>query len=118
MPKPLKKIGKGLWQSVWGAVVGFALMSVVSLFVKLGIFPDWSVTVLGIVNLVSSLLMLKAMKRWAVLYAVGWLAGASIFLYLGLLSTLGIILNIAAPIAILVLRFVVWVRKGARQAFG
>lgn len=118
MPRPLKKMGEGLWKSIWSALLGFALMSIISLFVKLSIFPDWTVTALGAVNLVSSLLMLRSMRQWAVLYAVGWLAGASIFLYFGLFDTLAIVLNIVAPIPILMLRFVVWVRRGARQAWG
>ena len=118
MPKPLKKIGKGLWQSILGALVGFALMSVVSLFVKVGVFPEWAVTALGVFNVVSSLLMLKAAKRWAVLYAVGWLAGGAVFLYLGLFGTLDIILNVAAPILILLFRFLIRVGKGTRRVLG
>jgi hypothetical protein len=112
----VKKLKSGLGQAISSTLIGLLLVTAVSFCVTQGWIPSYSTLLLSIFNIITSLLSMRKMRGWGVFYAFGWLAGAFIFNALGLFGTADIIFNIAAPIAILVLRFVLWVKNSISKA--
>ncbi len=108
----MKKLRKGFKAMVAAFITSFILVGAVNFLVDKEILPGYSATVLLVFNIVMSIISLPKMRRWGISYAIGWLAGAIILAVLGLMDTVGIVLNIIAPSVFLGLRIVMRVRKG------
>jgi hypothetical protein len=112
----MKRMKSGLFQALSSALIALFLVVAVSFGVKQEWIPAYSTIVLSIFNIITSLLSLKKMRRWGIFYTIGWLAGAVLFYYLGLLDTLDIVFNIVAPITMLFLRLYLALKKAVKTA--
>jgi hypothetical protein len=112
----MKKMKSGLVKAISSTLIGLMLVSAISYFAKEGWIPSYSVTLLGVFNIITSILTLSKMRRWGVFYGLGWLTGAFIFNALGLLGTVDIVFNIAAPIVIILLRLFMAVKNSLQKA--
>jgi hypothetical protein len=111
----LKKLKSGLGQAVVSTLIGLILVLAISYLVKMGWIPAYSTTILSFFNIAASILAMRKMRRWGIFYAIGWLAGAFLFNALGLFETIDVIFNIVAPIVILILRFLLWVKNSLQK---
>jgi hypothetical protein len=112
----MRKLKSGLMQAASSTLIGLILVSATSYFAKQGWIPSYSPILLGVFNIVASVLTLSKMRRWGIFYGLGWLAGAFIFNALGLLGTVDIVFNIAAPIVIMLLRLLIVIRNSLQRA--
>lgn len=108
----MKKAKKGLVAAVTGIIMGIGLTTVVNYLVNNGTVPGYWSWVFVLVSIVGNLATLKSMRRGAVFYTIGWLAGS--VLLRDLLGPADFVFNIAAPAAILVLRVWLWIKKPFR----
>jgi hypothetical protein len=111
----LKKLKSGLGQAVVSTLIGMILVISVSYLVKIDWIPAYSTTILSLLNIAASLLAMRKMRRWGIFYAIGWLTGAFLFNALGLFEPIDVVFNIVAPIVILILRFLLWVKNSLRK---
>jgi len=58
-----------------------------------------------------NILLIKSMLSWGVFYTIGWLIGSVVFFEVGLLGTWDIILYIVLPVAVLIVRLVIGIRR-------
>jgi hypothetical protein len=111
----LKKLKSGLGQAVVSTLIGLILVISVSYFVEMGWIPAYSTTILSCLNIAASILAMRKMRRWGIFYVIGWLTGAFLFNALGLFEPIDVIFNIVAPIIILMLRFLLWIKNSLRK---
>ena len=111
--KHIKKLQSGLLGSIVGIILGIVGISIINFFVKDGSLPGYFVPLFSAINVVTTLISINSMrfKRFGTFYAVGWLIGS--FIFKDILSPLDYFLNIIAPVAILVLRFTLWIKKAS-----
>jgi hypothetical protein len=107
----MKKIKTGLTQSVASIVIGFVITTAVAFLAEKGWIPSYSVILLSLFNIITSILSMLKMRRWGVFYAIGWLISSIVFAWIGLLGTTGIIFNIIVPLAILGIRLMLWINQ-------
>ena len=105
--KSVKKLGGGLKAAIVGLLLGIILTSIINYLVGIGWLPGYSQLVFSVISLILNLFTLTQMRSWGVFYSVGWLAGSLIFI--GMMSTTDIILNIGAPILIFAIRLALWI---------
>jgi hypothetical protein len=111
----MKRMKSGLFQALSSTLIGLFLVMAVSFCVKQEWIPSYSTIILSIFNIIASLVSLKKMRRWGIFYTFGWLAGAILFYYLGLLDTVDIIFNIAAPVIMFFLGLVLSVKNSLKK---
>lgn len=112
----MKKLKSGLVEALSSTIIGLALIAAVSFCADKGWIPAYSTIILSVINIIASIISIRKMRKWGIFYACGWLAGAFIFNALGLFDNWDIFFNIAVPIIILVLRFILWVSKPFAKA--
>jgi hypothetical protein len=117
--KPRKRsnasLKSGFLQAVISLVMGILLFYILGYLVNKDLIPSYSLTIFGIINILSNLISIISMRSWGIFYTIGWLAGSLIFKEMGLLDTTDFVLNIIVPIAILALRLILWTRKRVKQ---
>ena len=107
--KPVKKLGSGLKAAIIGVVFGIILTFLINFMVEVGWLPDFAQPVFSVVSIIGNILTLTKMRSWGIFYTVGWLSGS--FLFMGMMSTTDLVLNIVVPILIFLIRFVLWVKQ-------
>jgi hypothetical protein len=112
MKRSTKKIKGGFKESVLSIIIGFILTLLISTLVGNGWIPDYSLTLFTILNVIGNILTLNKMRFWGLFYTIGWMFASLAFViaFPDLLSTLEIVLNIMAPVLILFIRFLYWIR--------
>jgi hypothetical protein len=112
MKRSTKKIKVGFKESVLSIITGFILTLLISILVGNGWIPDYSLTLFTLVNVIGNILTLYKMRFWGLFYTIGWMFASLAFViaFPDLLSTLEIVLNIMAPVLILFIRFLFWIR--------
>src|SRR5512137_2444888 len=112
MKRSTKKIRVGFKESVVSIIIGFILTLLISTLVGNGWIPDYSLTLFTVFNIIGNILTLNKMRFWGLFYTIGWMVASLAFViaFPDLLSTLEIVLNIMAPVLILVIRFLYWIR--------
>lgn len=107
----MKKLKSGLLQAIFSALIGLILTTIVGLCAKQGWIPSYSPLVLSVINIILNIITINKMRRWGIFYTFGWLAGSFAFKALGLMDTTDLIFNIIVPVAILVIRLILWFRS-------
>jgi hypothetical protein len=107
----VKKLKSGLVQAVVSTLIGLILTTIVGLCAKQGWIPSYSPLALTIVNVILNIITINKMRRWGIFYTFGWLAGSLAFKALGLMDTTDLIFNIMVPMAVLLIRLVLWFRS-------
>ncbi|HXY74342.1 MAG TPA: hypothetical protein VEH58_03355 [Dehalococcoidales bacterium] len=107
----MKKIKAGLVKAISSAIIGFFVTTVVTFLANKGYIPSYSIIILSVFNMITSILTMLKMRRWGIYYAIGWVISSAILAWIGLLGTTGIIFNIVIPVIILLIRFVLWLSK-------
>lgn len=102
----MKNAKRGLVAAVTGILIGIGLAAVVTWLVQNGSLPEYWAWLFVFIGVIGNLATLKHMRRGAVFYTIGWLAGA--ILLRDLLEPLEFALSILAPAGILALR--VWLK--------
>lgn len=96
----------GLKRALGEVASGIVTSAVVDAFLSSGSLPPASAVLFGIMNMVSTVVLLLAMPFWGTVYLVGWLFGLWIMLQAGLLGILEAFVFFGVPLAILVIRII------------
>jgi hypothetical protein len=120
MPRRSRKktnsgLKSGFLQAIISLIAGLLLTYVLGYLVNNQIIPSYSLTIFSIINILSNIISIISMRSWGLFYTIGWLGGSLIFIEMGFLETPDFILNIIVPIAILVLRLILWAQKRAKR---
>jgi len=107
----MKKIKAGLVKAISSAIIGFFVTTVVTFLANKGYIPSYSIIILSVFNMITSILTMLKMRRWGIYYAIGWVISSAILAWMGLLGTTGIIFNIVIPSGILLIRLILWLSK-------
>jgi hypothetical protein len=111
----MKKFRVGLKQVIIEIILGFLTPVILKLPVYTGLVPKETIIWIDLIIVVLNIIMIFSMRSWGIIYTLGWLLGSFVFMELGLLDTLSILLYIAAPIALLALRLVLFILKPLRK---
>jgi hypothetical protein len=109
--KKVKKFKFGLKQIVLEVVTGLLTTLVIKILANQGWLPDKVLLFINIVLIIGNILLIKKMWSWGVFYTVGWLIGSFIFFKIGLLGTWDIILYIILPIAAVIIRLTLSLKR-------
>ncbi len=111
----MKKLKSGFFQAIWSIIIGFIITAAVQLCVKEGWVPAYSTVILSAFNIIANIFTLRKVRGWGIFYTLGWLAGSFIFKEVGLLETIDFIFNIIAPICLLFVRLLIWIRDSSHK---
>jgi|WetSurMetagenome_2_1015567.scaffolds.fasta_scaffold587685_2 hypothetical protein len=109
--KKVKKFKIGLKQIIIEVVTGLLTTVGLQLLTNSGILPSNIVTIVNILLVVLNILLIKAMWSWGLFYTVGWLIGSFVFFKTGLFGTWDFILYIVLPLAVIVIRAIMAVKR-------
>jgi hypothetical protein len=103
-------VQSGLGDVIVKVIVGIAIAAFLAAF---RILPSmepyfWMVDIVGWIGFGTFVL---AIHKWSFGYIIGWASGAWVLLSSGLMHSEEIIVNIAVPIIILVLRLYLFIKK-------
>lgn len=112
----MKRLKSGLYQATLSVVVGLILMTAVGFCTNKGWIPSYSPLLLSLFNILANILTLNKMRRWGIFYTFGWLAGSFVFSTLGWMETADLIFNIAVPIVLFLIRFLLWLKNTFRRS--
>jgi hypothetical protein len=105
----MNKAQRGAVEAITGIVVGVILMTTVNAFAQDGTLPKYFVWLFGLFSFAANIVTLNYLRFAGLLYAIGWLIGAS--LVISLLSPIDIAFNIVGPIIIIILRIWFWIKS-------
>jgi len=113
--KPIKKkINKfkfGLKQIILEVLSGILTTFILMWLSDQGWLPDNAALIINIILIIMNLLLIKSMFSWGIFYTVGWLIGSFIFLEFGMLGTWNMILYIVLPVAVILVRLIIVVKR-------
>jgi hypothetical protein len=109
--KKIKKFKIGLKQIIIEVVTGLLTTLGLQLLTNSGFLPSYIITIINILLIVFNIFLIKAMWSWGLFYTVGWLIGSFIFYKAGLFGTWDFILYILLPLAVIVVRATVAVKR-------
>ncbi len=112
----MAKLRNGIVQALTGILLGIALTTVVGALVKNGTLPGYSIWLLGVVNIILNLATINSFRYAGTLYAVGWLVGSLILK--DAMSPVGIAINIACPLLIIIARVLLWIKNPSSKGRG
>ncbi len=113
----MEKLKSGFIQAIISVIIGFILTAVVQFCAGQGWIPSYSIIILSVFNIMANIYSMRKMRSWGIYYTIGWLAGSFIFKEVGLLETADFIFNIIAPIGILFVRLILWIKNSSRKIF-
>ncbi len=64
--------------------------------------------------IVGNILLIRSMLSWGIFYTLGWLIGSVIFFQVGLIQSWEILVYLVLPVAVLIARVTIVVRKKLR----
>jgi hypothetical protein len=102
--KKAKKFKFGLKQIILEVVTGLLTTLVLRILANQGWLPDKVLLCINIILIIGNILLIKKIWSWGVFYTIGWLIGSFIFFEIGLFETWDIILYLILPIAALIIR--------------
>lgn len=109
--KKVKKFKIGVKQIIIEVVTGLLTTLGLQLLTNSGILPSYIVSIVNIFLVVLNIFLIKAMWSWGLFYTVGWLIGSFIFFEAGLFGTWDFILYIVLPLAVIVIRALMAVKR-------
>jgi hypothetical protein len=109
--KKVKKFKIGLKQIFIEVVTGLLTTVGLQILTNSGILPSYIVAIVNVFLVVLNIFLIKAMWSWGLFYTVGWLIGSFIFFKTGLFSTWDFILYIVLPLAVIVIRATLAVKR-------
>jgi hypothetical protein len=110
--KKINKIKFGIRQIVIEVLSGILTTFILMWLADQGWLPDNVALIINIILIVMNIVLIKSMLSWGVFYTVGWLIGSFIFLEFGMLQTWDILLYIILPIAVIIVRLIIAIKRG------
>jgi len=111
LKKKVNKFKFGFKQIIIEVLTGLLTTFVLAWLTNQGYLPDTVTRVINIILIIMNILLIKSMLSWGVFYTIGWLIGSVIFFEIGLLGTWDIILYIVLPVAVLIVRLFIAVKR-------
>ncbi len=88
-------------------IVGTLTTIIISVIVSNGLVPYYFILYFHLSSIVGMIVLIQKMRYWATFYIVGWLFGAIILAYSGLLPITDILIYVI-PLVFLVYRFKIY----------
>jgi|GEM_PF-2263766 len=110
----MNDLRKGLEEAIIGIITGIVVIAIMNAFLQDDLIPQYFAWVFGIALIIGNVAAIKKYLIAAPLYLLTWVIGS--FLLIDLLDPLGIVINIAAPIAILIARIWLYIKGSISDA--
>ncbi len=110
----MKKFRRGIREIVVGLLGGLLFSAVLSFFTRSGLIPSNLVIWFTVIGLISSLITIFSFQTAGIVFTFGWILGA--WLLKNLMSNTDFLVYFWAPVATLVFRVFVFIRKRVFRA--
>lgn len=101
----------GFKRAIGEVITGVVTSAIVDAFATSGLLPSTYLLLFGLLNVIGIAALVFAMPFWGVTYLLGWIFRIWVMASSGLIGILEIILYVGVPIAVLIVRLVLWVNQ-------
>jgi hypothetical protein len=105
----MKKLNRGIKEIIAGLVGGLLFSAVLSFFQQSGLIPQNLVIWFTVIGLISSIITIFSFQTAGIIFTLGWILGA--WLLKGFMSNTDFLVYFWAPVATLIFRAWVFLRK-------
>ena len=105
----MKKLRRGIKEIIVGLVGGLLFSAVLSFFTQSGLIPSNLVIWFTVIGLISAMITVFSFQTAGIVFTLGWILGA--WLLKNLMSNTDFLVYFWAPVAALVFRAFVFIRK-------
>jgi hypothetical protein len=105
----MSKVQQGIAEAAASLLGGVFLTMLILSLAGGDLIPGYFIWLFGGLSILFNVATIESYRRVSLLYTAGWLLGS--ILSLGALNPLGIIINIACPAVIILLKCVYWIKN-------
>src|SRR5271157_1762958 len=105
----MKKLNKGIKEIIVGLSGGLIFSAVLNFFKQSGVIPSNLVIWFTVIGLVSSIITIFSFQTAGIIFTLGWILGA--WLLKGFMSNTDFLVYFWAPVATLIFRAWIFLRK-------
>ena len=105
----MKRLSKGIKEIIAGLVGGLLFSAVLSFFQQSGLIPQNLVIWFTVIGLISSIITIFSFQTAGIIFTLGWILGA--WLLKGFMSNTDFLVYFWAPVATLIFRAWIFLRK-------
>jgi hypothetical protein len=109
--KSIKRFKIGLKQIIIEMAVGLLTTLILLFFTHFGFFSENVKLFVNIFIIIGNILLIRSMLSWGIFYTLGWLIGSFIFFQFGWVQSWEIIVYLVLPVAVLIARLSLVVKK-------